>query len=127
MGALEQIRARLNSAHVYGMFLTDEERSCLDGEIDDILKSIAASSTIQEAEPKLHELGEVEDLLATLFCGYRIPLSDKQYSLFREYDRWDIPQVRAAAFSSIKKGEFPFQPLFLGDLPSFAGDSPPSA
>jgi hypothetical protein len=99
------IRDRLRLASWQGMHLTDEERQCLDEELHRAIASIAQTSTIDDANDKLLELGAMEDVLVTLLT-YRIPLTDKQYKLVHEYDRWDVPEVRASIYNAIKNGNF---------------------
>jgi hypothetical protein len=100
------IRDRLRLASWQGMHLTDEERQCLDEELDRAIASIAQTSTIDDANDKLLELGAMQDVLATLSFKYRIPLTDKQRKFVRQYDRWDVPEVRASIYNAIKNGNF---------------------
>lgn len=115
MTSFEKIRYRLRSAHLYGLLLTDEERSLLDQEIDAVVDAIAQGANIEEVNSKLDELGKMEDVIATLFCKYQVSLSEKQYRLFQDFDRWDLPEIRTAVVASIKKGDFLMQPLFPDD------------
>src|SRR5438067_883628 len=107
MTTYERIGERLRLAVVHGMFLSDEERSDLDRELDALLTSIADCHTTETAEKKLQELGEMEQTLATICFKYRIDLTEKQRKLVREYDRWDVPEIRAAALEAIKRAQFP--------------------
>ncbi len=87
--------------------MSDEERSDLDRELDALLRSIAESSTIDAAESKLEELGHLQRLLATVCFKYQIELTETQRRLVRNYDRWDVAEVRAAALEAIRRGQFP--------------------
>lgn len=107
MTTFQQVRERLRLGRVQGMFLTDEERSRLDGEIDEILGVITEASNIDEADSKLQELGTMQETLATLSFKYRIELTQKQRKLVRRYDRWDDSRLRTSAFEDIRRGHFP--------------------
>jgi hypothetical protein len=106
MTTFERIRSRLLVAPVQGMFLTDEERSHLDEEIDEVLASIARKMTMIDAERELQELGIMEETLATLCFKYQLGLSEKQRNLIRQYDRWDVFEVRATTYEAIRQGKF---------------------
>jgi hypothetical protein len=100
------IRDRMRSAVGQGMFLTDEERSALDEELDRSIASIAQMSTVEDANRELLALGSMQDVLATLCFKYNIAVTDRQRRLVRQYDRWDVPEVRASVYNAIKQGRF---------------------
>jgi len=87
--------------------MSDEERSDLDRELEALLRCIAKTGTINAAESKLEELGRLQQLLATVCFKYQIDLTETQRRLVREYDRWDVAEVRAAALEAIRRGQFP--------------------
>ena len=107
MTAFEQLRAKLLLAPVQGVCLTDEDRSCMDQEIDEILERISRMSSIDSADRMLQELGLIQENLATICFKYQVLLSDKQRKLVRKYDRWDDLGCRMDSFQAIKNGCFP--------------------
>jgi hypothetical protein len=112
MTMVDQIRQRLIVAVTNGMFLNDEERLRLDCEFEEFLDSVRQFSTLEKAHHKLEELGEWHQLLATILFGYNTDLSERQDMFVRDYDRLDVPEVRATAFEAIRNKEFPF---YIGD------------
>jgi len=85
--------------------VTDQDRQLMDSEMDEILRSIARCSTAEAAEPLLLELGELQDVLMTFFCKHNVALTERQDKIIREYDRWDVPEVRQETYQKIKSGE----------------------
>jgi hypothetical protein len=88
--------------------LSDEDRQLLDSELDEILRSIARCSTAEVAEPLLLELGELQDVLMTFSCKHNITLNERQDKIIREYDRWDVLEVRQETYQRIRSGEPPW-------------------
>lgn len=107
MTIYERVCDRLRVAHTFGMFLTDEEREQLDRELDTLIQSIATCETADIAESKLQALGQLQHVFASICFKYRIDLTEKQRQFVHEYDRWDLQEVRKAAFESIKQRLFP--------------------
>src|SRR5258708_37833458 len=107
MTTFVRIRERLRLAVIYGMFLSDEERVDLDRELEELVAAIAECETIDDAENKLEELGQMQSTLATICYKYRIDLTEKQDTLVREYDRWDVDEIRIETFEAIKERQFP--------------------
>jgi hypothetical protein len=107
MTAFEHVRDRLGLASIRGMCVSDEERSRLDEELDELLLAIARCESFESAGDKLRSLGLMQELLATLSFRYRINLSEKQRQLVHVYDRWDDAGVLAASYEAIKAGRFP--------------------
>ena len=101
-------RLQLNQGYrAKQLSFSEEERSHLDLENQELLKSIAAEPTALAAEPKLMLLGRIQSVIATLCFRCRIQLSDLQRKLVRQYDRWDDAGVRVATFLDIQLGQFP--------------------
>ncbi len=107
MNFFKQIHDRLRSATVYGMFLTDGERNGLEQEMNDLMEVIKLSATFESAQNELQQLGLMQETLATMCFGYKIELTERQRKLVREYDRWDLPEIRESSYNAIKKGQFP--------------------
>jgi len=105
-GSLE-VLARFENEPSRTKSLTDEERNGLDNDIDEVLRLIANCEPFEAAESSLLALGEIHKVLATLAFRFGVSLSPRQRRIVREYDRWDIPEVRHAVFDAIKRGEFP--------------------
>ena len=78
----------------------------LDEGIDELLTKIRGCTEMAAAEPYLMELGELQTLLATLAFKYRVALTQRQKMLVREYDRFDVAEVRNEAFHAVKEGRF---------------------
>jgi hypothetical protein len=68
---------------------------------------------VAKSEKLLNELGDIQLLLAKLLFKYDMPLSQKQKSLVRQFDRCDDPTVREMVFNAIKEGKFPEQTDFI--------------
>ena len=101
------VRDRLRFADVRGMYLSDEERCELDGEMDQILEAIVQCPTLESAESMLNELDLFQGLLQQLNLKYQVELSEKQDRLAHQYDNWGKPHIRRANFEAIKRGQFP--------------------
>jgi len=106
MTTLDLVRDRLRFADTRGMFLSDEERSDLDREIDRILEAIVQRPTLDNAEKELHELEVMQSLLQLLSFKYRVDLSEKQNRLIHQYDNWGESHIRRANYEAIKRGQF---------------------
>lgn len=106
MPMYQTIQRRIASVPDEGVHLTDQERSALDRELDELLRGIASESSAEDAEPTLLQLGEFQSLLATICFRYGVQLSERQRNLVRDYDRWDVVEERRAAFDSIRSGMF---------------------
>jgi hypothetical protein len=89
--------------------LTEKVIAGLDDEINDLLNKIRQCPSLAVAEKLLGELADIQSILALLLFKYDAPLSQKQKSLVRQYDRSDVPLVREIVFKSIKEGKFPEQ------------------
>ncbi|MCC7087183.1 MAG: hypothetical protein IT427_19445 [Pirellulales bacterium] len=89
-------------------FLSNDERHIMDGELDEMLKSIASCDTAESAEPLLQELGCLQEAMATLAFKHGVELSHRQREIVREYDRFDVQDVRRHVFQKIKNAEFPW-------------------
>jgi hypothetical protein len=87
--------------------LTEEDRRVLDFELDETLKSIANCDTVEAAEPFLLELGEIQDVMATLAFKHDLQLSKRQREIVREYDRWDAQRFDGTLFEKSKTPTFP--------------------
>jgi hypothetical protein len=107
MDTFLQLRERLQRFGPREMTLSDEEVAQLDREIDELLASIAQEATAKAADPKLLRLGEVQKVLATICFSTKLPHSERQRQLVRNYDRWDDLQARQRCFAWIKAGTFP--------------------
>lgn len=107
MDTFLQIRERLLGFGPKEMSLSDEEVTQLDREIDELLASIAQEATAETADHKLLQLGEVQEVLATICFSTKLPVSERQRQLVRNYDRWDDRQARQHCFAWIKAGTFP--------------------
>jgi hypothetical protein len=86
--------------------LSESERSDLDQELDATIERIARRSDPESASSALDELGTQQYVLATLLFKHKVPLTDKQRRLVRQFDRCDDPQLRVFVFQVIKKGIF---------------------
>jgi hypothetical protein len=102
-----EIKKRLEALGAKKMTLSDAEVAKLDSEIDELLVSIAQERTAIGADPKLLQLGEIQDLLCTICFDTDLPYSEKQRQLVRNYDRWPDSEQREKCFGWIKAGEFP--------------------
>ena len=107
MEGFQKLRDRLQLYGIQEMTLTDEEAIELDREIDQLLASIAGELNVQAAEPKMLLLGEVQHMLAVICFKTKLPFSEKQRQLVRNYDRWDDAGSRQRCFVWIKEGTFP--------------------
>ncbi len=107
MARFPEVLARFDNEPSRDKSLTDEERNTLDNDIDEVLRLIANCEGFQAAESSLLALGEIHKVLATLAFRFGVSLSPRQRRIVREYDRWDVPEVRHAVFSAIRRGEFP--------------------
>lgn len=72
------------------------------------MASISRCDTLEAAEALLEELGHTHKVMATLAFKHGLQLSHKQREIVREYDRWDVPEIRRAIFQKIKNAEFPW-------------------
>jgi hypothetical protein len=104
---LDQILARFDEQASRSKSLTDDERQLLDRAIDDTINAIACHSNWRAAERDLIALGQIHKVLATLCFKYGQPLSERQRRIVREYDRWDVADVRQTIYDAIKKCQFP--------------------
>jgi hypothetical protein len=107
MDTFQKVRERLQALGTKEMTLSDEEVARLDQEIDQLLVSIAEEPDAQAAEPKMMQLGEMTDVLAIICFGTKLPFTDKQRQLVRNYDRWFDAESRQRCFGWIKAGTFP--------------------
>jgi hypothetical protein len=107
MDTFQQIRERLLGFGPKEMTFSDEEVAQLDREIDELLASIAQEATAEAADPKLLQLGEIQKVLCTICFSTKLPYSEKQRQLVRNYDRWGDPEARQRCFAWIKAGTFP--------------------
>jgi len=107
MTTLDLVRDRLRFADIRGMYLSDEERSGLDKELDQLLQSIGLCPTVESAEGNVHELDDFQSFLQLLSFKYLAELSEKQNRLVHQYDNWGDPSLRRAHFEAIKRGQFP--------------------
>jgi len=103
-----EILQRFEAESARWKYLTDDDRRVLDGELDEMMKSIANCDTVEAAEPLLQELGRIQEIMATLAFKHGIQLSGRQRRIVREYDRCDVPEVRRIVFQKIKSAEFPW-------------------
>ena len=87
--------------------ITDEEKSGLDQEIDNLIQSISKCKNVIEAEKFFNELQSLQTLLAELLFKHDISLSDKQRRVVRECERLDDMDLRIFIFNAIKSGTFP--------------------
>ena len=88
--------------------LTREDAEALDNELDKLLKAVLDCYDFKEAERVLSKLGELHKVLALLAFRFNIPLSRRQREIVREYDRWDVVEVRREVYEKIRKQEFPW-------------------
>ena len=101
------IKARIDELGWPAASLSQDERSALDLEVDEIVGRIKSSSDFREADVVLRELGEFETFLSLLLCKYHLTLSDKQKKLINEFDRSDDVETRHRLYNDIKEGRFP--------------------
>jgi hypothetical protein len=97
-----EVLQRFEAEPCRGKSLTNDDRGVLDGEVNEMMRSITSCDTFEAAEPLLQELGQIQEIMATLAFKHGIQLSGRQREIVREYDRCDLPEVRRNVFQKIK-------------------------
>ncbi len=105
MIVFSEIRQRLSNRGIDEVALTESERHNLDQELDATLERIARCPNVDSASSAFDELGEQQDVLATLLFKHKVQLSEKQRRLVRQFD-FDDSQLRVFVFQVIKSGTF---------------------
>jgi hypothetical protein len=104
MKSSESIRFRLRESIGPDFPISAHEINALEEELNGVLRSVACSKELEEAQADLDALGKLQELLATLLFKYKVDLTPRQRSIVREFDRSDDPEVREYIFAEIKKG-----------------------
>lgn len=101
------LRFETNPAHPRE--LSDSDRIALDVEIEDLMRRIRGCDSSDAADDLLQELGQIQTNLATLAFKYRVPLSPRQRQIVRQYDRFDVLDLRRKTFHQIKNADYPWR------------------
>jgi len=104
MNTMQAIKHRIMSTTDFSVTL-DEIRA-IDTELERTVERIAAVLTFDEAEGLLNHLGELQELLATMWFKYDIPITPRQKALVRKFDRCDDPDLCRHVVEEIKAKRF---------------------
>ena len=106
MSTFTELLASYNSVALHDMYITDLEREDLDRELNELLNIIGRNSSADEADLKLLQLGQFQELLSILCFQCKLTLTNYQRELVRRYDRWDDREERMRCFDEIKSETF---------------------
>ena len=106
MKAIDLLRHRVASAQGISVSLTFDDLDRIEAGVDETLRRVADSETVDAAATELDRLGQIQGLLATLCFRHGVTLTPRLRSLVHEFDRPDDVDLRASAFARIRAGEF---------------------
>lgn len=107
MPTLDDIFQRAMARPPHERQMPPEDYQALDKKIVGLFASISTCDSAADADSHLVEFGHLQDLMAALAFRFGTQLTERQREIVREYDRWDVPEIRKRAFEKIKAGEFP--------------------
>lgn len=88
---------------------SETELRAVQTEIERCLGLILHANSLNDAEPHLYRLGELQEILAMAWFKHDIEILPEQKVLVRKYDRHDDPDLRKHVFEEIRASRFLMQ------------------